>query len=406
MDKEKTLVRMRQWDTCAYPTPGPEHIVAFLTNKCNLNCHHCWRQWCEWDRSFATELPDERWLRLVEEAASLGTRYWSFLGGGEPLIRRDLILDMIRKALPLGMTFQIHTNGILFTPRIIDELMELNLVNVIFSLDGPNAQINNQIRGSGFDKALANLRYFSARKKELSKDDLGLMIYATITNLNYNKINDFVELAASMDSQVILCISALVVEQGETLRFALTSKQKRELPYLLNQAIVRAKELGVKNNFQYYLDTEIIEDSTAMQRNVRPGKRVGLSGALCYEPWLSAAILPNGQLGPCCAFYDPKALSIKELSLQQVWTGLYMNLVREGMFNGKPPGYCVRCPSNLFVDKEITREFITWHLRRDHSPALIRFLMDTRRGLSVLRDSGPAIFIHKLREWMEVQLRG
>ena len=132
---------------------------------------------------------------------------------------------------------------------------------------------------------------------------------------------------------------------------------------------------------------------------------MGLSGALCYEPWLSAAILPDGSLGPCCAFFDPGSLSIRDLSLEQVWMGSYMQGVRENMFTETPPGYCVRCPSNLFYDKERMRILLTEHLRRDQEPAARRVLDAAGRGVSVLVKDGPGAFARKLSEWSRIHLR-
>ena len=121
---------------------------------------------------------------------------------------------------------------------------------------------------------------------------------------------------------------------------------------------------------------------------------------MCYEPWLSAAILPDGTLGPCCAFFDPKALSIRALSLEDVWMGAYMQRVREGMFDGRPPGYCVRCPSNLFVDKERIRVVVSKGLRQDRESALGKSCSTARRAVGILVEQGPAGLMRHIRQWL------
>jgi len=126
---------------------------------------------------------------------------------------------------------------------------------------------------------------------------------------------------------------------------------------------------------------------------------------MCYEPWLSAAILPDGALGPCCAFFDPKSLSIRDLSLEEVWTGAYLQRVREGMFNGKPPGYCVRCPSNLFVDKERIRVVVTRGLRRDRESAAKRVISMVAQGINLLVEQGPAGFARHIRQWFRIHYK-
>jgi MoaA/NifB/PqqE/SkfB family radical SAM enzyme len=405
MEVIEALRPMQRWSTAQGTPPGPVRIVSFPTNKCNLRCRHCWRVWAEWDRTFASELPDDRWLRLVDEAAAMGTRRWYFLGGGEPLTRRDLVMGMIRKMAPHGITSEIHTNGTLFTPEIIEELMDLKFIAGYFSLDGPNAELNNQIRGSGFDKAVENLRHFAACKQKMGRSMPELVIYATVTNLTYDKVDQFVELAASIGSGVKVFLSALIIEKGGSLELGLNPEQKAGFPEMVHRGLRRAEELGVETNFQRYLDVELIEDGTNMHRKYRPAERVGLAGAMCYEPWLTAAIMPDGQLGPCCAFYDPKSLSIKDLTLEQVWTGPYMQRVREGMFDGKPPAYCVRCPSNLYADKEAMRVILSDHLARAQESVAKRTWRLVNRAGSTLAQQGPLGTARRFKEWVQFHLK-
>ncbi len=401
MEPENALRRMRRWSDSAAMPPGPERISLFLTNKCNLHCRHCWRNWADWDRSSASELPDARWMRLVDEGAEIDTRHWIFLGGGEPLVRHKLMMQMIHKMAAHSMTSWIHTNGTLFTPEMIDAMMDKGVQEIIFSIDGPDAATNDAIRGSGFEKAVSNMAYFEQRKKQLSVDCPGLFLNATLTNLTYDQLDRFADLAASIGPGVKVFLSGLIVEDVETASLALSPEQKSALPEYLQKGMRRARELGISTNFDRFLDGELIDDNLNMQRNVQPSQRIGLSGALCYEPWLSAAILPDGTLGPCCAFFDPKSLSIRDLSLKEVWTGVYMQGVREGMFNGKPPGYCVRCPSNLFVDKERIRMALTEQLRRDCMSGVERLSDMAQRVMSMLYQQGPAALLSNIAQWFK-----
>jgi MoaA/NifB/PqqE/SkfB family radical SAM enzyme len=394
----EALQRMRQWRQNDTP-PGPESIKAFITNRCNLNCRHCWRHWVEWDRTSKTELSDERWLRLVDESAALNTRNWVFLGGGEPLVRRDLILAMIEKISSYDMNCWIHTNGTLFTPEFIETSIDKNIHLVVFSIDGPDAATNNAIRGSGFEKAIENLRYFADCKNKNGQDLPALHLYATITNLTYDKLDRFAELAASIDNSIYVQLSSLLVDSEETSRLALSEEQFKALPEMVDKGMQRAMELGIKTNFADYRNAELMKDS-ANSKHVHSSVRHGdLSDAMCYEPWLSAAIMSNGYLGPCCAFYGEDVLSIKDASLQDVWTGAYMNQVREKMFNGSPPNYCVRCPSNLFIGKEVIRAYLADYLHRDQMSLPQRLAGVAQRFGNTYREKGAAGILQRINEW-------
>src|SRR5690606_8157550 len=132
-------------------------ITLFPTNKCNLPCEHCWLRWGEYDRTYASEMPDERLLELVDEAAELGVRDWTLVGGGDPMVRGKTVIAMCRRIREHGMDGMLHTNGTLFRPGQLEELVEMDWDRVAISLDGPTAELNNTIRGYGFEKAVANM---------------------------------------------------------------------------------------------------------------------------------------------------------------------------------------------------------------------------------------------------------
>ncbi|HQN02269.1 MAG TPA: radical SAM protein, partial [Candidatus Hydrogenedentes bacterium] len=87
-------------------------ILLFVTERCNLHCRMCGV--C--DRPTAPSVDDEltfsHYKALIETAsARLGTTLIS-IGGGEPLLRRD-IFDIIQCAADVGMAVHICTNGLL-----------------------------------------------------------------------------------------------------------------------------------------------------------------------------------------------------------------------------------------------------------------------------------------------------
>ena len=403
--KEFTINRLFHWQKGE--SRAPTRVTIFPTNICNIECKHCWQRWADYDKTYTSELSDERLLTLIDEGHEMGVREWYFVGGGDAMARGKLVIEMCEKIRALGMHGGIHTNGTIFKKGMFERLIDIEWKLVLVSLDGPNAEINDYIRSRGFEKATANLRRLCALKREREARWPGAGIYCTLTNLSYDKIDQFVELAADIGLDEGVNISGLIVEGPESAEFELSAEQKKALPEHVHKAIERADDLGVKNNFQAYLEEELIHDGMDMHRNFKPKNTVGISGAMCFEPWTSLSILPDGRVGPCCAFYDDDANSIKENSLADVWNGPYMTSVREGMLNGHPPDYCKRCPSNLYVVKERHRKTYSKDLieqsQLDAANPARKVARLAVKGIKSIKKHGILKTVERGIEWRRIQ---
>lgn len=97
---------------------GLEFLWVELTNRCNLECVHCYAD----SRATAPlrdKLTDADYMRLISEAADLGCRKVQFIGG-EPTLHPSLP-TFIKHAKNCGMEFiEVYTNAV----RIPDDLLE------------------------------------------------------------------------------------------------------------------------------------------------------------------------------------------------------------------------------------------------------------------------------------------
>jgi MoaA/NifB/PqqE/SkfB family radical SAM enzyme len=123
---------------------GPLAVHLEVVAACNLACTHC----------FAGVLPRNhhpltlRELdRLFRDLARLGS-FRLGLTGGEPLLRKDLF-DILDAATECGLHPCLTTNGLLVTESIARELGKRELVWLNVSLEGPDAETNDAVRGAG-----------------------------------------------------------------------------------------------------------------------------------------------------------------------------------------------------------------------------------------------------------------
>ena len=146
-------------------------LGLFLTESCNLACPYCFAANMEgryMDRGVA-----RRALELVlgqdNPAMQVGITFW----GGEPLLRFDLLAELVQYAEQLAgdsgkrLLFAVPTNLTLLTEQMLD-FFEGHEVHLSMSLDGgPEAQDLRRLQRGGGSSALV------AQKLELVRRRLG-----------------------------------------------------------------------------------------------------------------------------------------------------------------------------------------------------------------------------------------
>lgn len=119
---------------------GP--VVAFnCTNRCNLNCLHCYSSSTA-DRS-SDELSTAEAKQLLSGLAEVNCPVVLFTGG-EPLLRDDLF-ELLAEAGRLGLQTVISSNGTLIDSATANELAEVSVNYVGISIDG-DQEFHDQFR--------------------------------------------------------------------------------------------------------------------------------------------------------------------------------------------------------------------------------------------------------------------
>lgn len=134
--------------------PGERNIFFHILTACNLSCSHCYIN----PNQHGTQTLDittiQNWLKLL--VASDRKSNVIFLGG-EPTMHPDLP-EAVRFAKDLGFNVTVDSNGYLFHD-FLHKITPGELDYLSFSLDGPDAQINDPIRGEGvFEVCTSHLK--------------------------------------------------------------------------------------------------------------------------------------------------------------------------------------------------------------------------------------------------------
>jgi len=117
-------------------------VFLAMTKKCPMNCEHCY----EWDEINKKEVLDLDTLnKIVAKYQKLGAAYF-ILGGGEPLVRYDDLISLLKAAQPTS-DFWISTSGFNLTEDKAKELKAAGLTGVSLSIDHFDEAANNKFRG-------------------------------------------------------------------------------------------------------------------------------------------------------------------------------------------------------------------------------------------------------------------
>ena len=166
-------------------------IQIDITNACNLRCKHCYHS--HHDNEGA--LTFEGWMGVLDRYEDLLTKLRLkpriFICGGEPLLSPSLrpLIENLNSRFP-RVPISILTNGTLVRVDLAHYLATFNL-NVQVSLDGPDAERHDAVRGKGsFQRAIKGIR-------TLKEAGISVRSLAVLSAKTAPWVDEFFALAAS-----------------------------------------------------------------------------------------------------------------------------------------------------------------------------------------------------------------
>lgn len=142
---------------------GPYQMSVDITNRCNLRCLHCYN--FSGDNCVVEdEMTDEEFLVLIDDIVSLKPLNVCICGG-EPLLRKDLLLESIRRLAKGKVSISLVSNGLLLDLKTAKELKEAGINQVQISLDGMKiAHEKLRVKEGSFDSAIQSIKNLTSVK--------------------------------------------------------------------------------------------------------------------------------------------------------------------------------------------------------------------------------------------------
>lgn len=184
----------------------PPFLIASITSNCNLHCAGCYARSnhaCSDDEA-VSQLTTKNWEKIFLEARELGISF-ILLAGGEPMIRKDVIIAAGKIS---EIIYPIFTNGTM----IDEEYLELfnqsrNLIPVI-SIEGHQTK-TDQRRGEGvYQKVLTSMN--SLKEKQLP---FGASVTFTTENMEEVFSDEFIYTLGVKGAKVVFYIEFVPVTE-------------------------------------------------------------------------------------------------------------------------------------------------------------------------------------------------
>ena len=230
--------------------------------------------------------------------------------------------------IDLDVPYAMVTTGIYLDSDRAKKLVDSRITMLNVSLDAARTETYNRIRkGSpALNSVLDNVREFQRiRREQKAEKRIALFLGFTLMRSNLFELEEFIELAAELEADVIACRH---VE-------AYTPDMAQELLWFDQEAfnVARIDALDLANR----LGVGIAIPEAFEHRPLRSGHRP------CFEPWSAAVVLGNGDVQACC-LPGTKVGSLREASFEDIWVSKPYADFRLAVNSDHQPIPCRACP--------------------------------------------------------------
>lgn len=319
-----------------------------LTNKCNLRC-----KFCEIPIKFANtkDLSDEKWIEIVNELNELKVKEITISGGGEPTLRLDLLIKILKITGKNNIKTGIITNGSQVTKEYARMIVEVQPDEWRTSICSPDRKVDAFLRGKDLlEKSLKGISYIAEWKKKKGSNLPKLEVWMVQTRYNIDSIGRMIKKACSIGAN---SLSVRMVNPPGS-QFYPTEEQRKELVKKAEYYKKFAEKLGLEIKFHF-----IPEDILPIHKIERNGET---NNMICMFPFHEIVVFADGRVAVCCNFitYPEDSIAIENVmkkSLKEIWFGEKFNNFRKRILNGNLPDRCRECtPDFKSVDREYKNE--------------------------------------------------
>lgn len=291
----------------------PQVVSYAITKACNLACIHCHANARE---PLPDELSDREAKHVIGQIERLGTEVIIF-SGGEPLLKKKLLLTLTEECTDYGIIPAMLTNGTLLDYETALNLKEAGMLAVGIPIDFSTPERQDTFRGvKGAFQAAVN-----AIKNCLAAD-LKVAVTTMVMKNNINEIPKVVELVVRLGVDQIILYDLVPVGRGKDVsELIIDYNQRAELLNFLCRVQEEMDTFFLISGGNPLYPGAILE--MHRQHETRPPSKL-LGQFLmdapigCHAGIHYLSLRPNGEVYPC-PFLQISAGNIRKQSLLEIW---------------------------------------------------------------------------------------
>ena len=341
----------------------PLNSLIFLTYRCTSHCKTC-NIW-SWGGEKSRELNKDEWLSVLSELKRANIRSLEIFGG-DALLRKDVIFDIIKFCNQNGIHTHFPTNANLCDRETAKNLIEAGLYTVYLSLDDLG-EAHDDMRGTHgtFSRVTEALDAFLSLRD--SADNPRVIICTTVSNMNFKDLPRIVEFLENyqIDGIYPRITGEFNRQNVESSAIDGVLPQPYFVPTDMPTHLLRKEELGeFKEILKYlrgrkskvYIDFrpfDLADDRTFLE-GIHHVKNCRLATTL-------VTVDPQGNVAPCPFFLSYNIGNLKESGIKDIWGNLkHRRLIRYQQ--KKKLAICQNC--NLSVYYPSMAETFSWRLKK------------------------------------------
>jgi uncharacterized protein len=348
---EQTVERIGKW-LADGEKQEPTKVDIFFTEKCNLKCRFCNYSKTSLE-AISKEMSDEKILRLVDEVCEMNIKVFGILGG-EPFLRKEVLIESMKKIKKHEINGSIVTNGTLLKEDDVEKIVRMEWDLIRFSIDGLK-ETHDNLRGikDSFDKVTNSIKTFYKVKKRLKSNSPTVEINFVLTNKNYRELGRLIKELAPYGINFVYILPLIELTE-ESKHLKISKMEMSEAEEFLKEADLISKEYGIKSNIEEIFKKKLFLCSNKMEKIIlEDNKKL----PPCFLPWYTMNINSDGSVTPCAQWPKSEGIKLNGKSLRRIWFEDFEKM-REKIKSNLSQ-WCSRCCVPLIDENKEIRKKLT-----------------------------------------------